>query len=152
MTKARDIADFKFENITDTGTEGTKVAAGTTGQRGSTAGQWRYNSTTGKFEGRGATSFISLEVTPNVTSVNNNNPTEAQITAGFDMVITGTNFTSGDTVKFIGNDATEYASPTVSVDSGTQITARVPTTVTNATCDSGDIITFAITVVTKALD
>ena len=33
MTKARDIADFKFENIVDTGTEGTKVASGTTVQR-----------------------------------------------------------------------------------------------------------------------
>ena len=148
MSKARDFADIagavsngkiastdvnvSFENIVDTGTEGTKVAAGTTGQRGSTAGQWRYNSTIGKFEGRGATSFISLEVTPNPTSVNNNNPTEVQINAGFDIVITGTNFSSGDTVKFIGNDATEYASPTVAVDSATQITARVPTTVTNA--------------------
>ena len=38
MTKARDIADFKFENITDTGTEGTRVATGTSAQRGSTAG------------------------------------------------------------------------------------------------------------------
>ena len=47
MTKARDIADFKFENIVDTGTEGTKVASGTTAQRGSTQGQWRFNSTTG---------------------------------------------------------------------------------------------------------
>ena len=28
MTKARDIADFKFEDIVDTGTEGTKVASG----------------------------------------------------------------------------------------------------------------------------
>ena len=46
MTKARDIADFKFENITDTGTEGTKVASGTTGQRGSTTGQFRFNTTT----------------------------------------------------------------------------------------------------------
>ena len=27
-------------NIVDTGTEGTKVAAGTTAQRGSTTGQW----------------------------------------------------------------------------------------------------------------
>jgi len=27
MTKDRDIADFKFENITDTGTEGTEVAS-----------------------------------------------------------------------------------------------------------------------------
>ena len=68
MTKARDFADIagavsggkiassdvnvSFENISDTGTEGTKVAVGTTAQRGSTTGQWRYNSTTGFFEGR----------------------------------------------------------------------------------------------------
>ena len=44
MTKARDIADFKFENIVDTGTAGTKVASGTTAQRGSTIGQFRFNS------------------------------------------------------------------------------------------------------------
>ena len=133
QTKVRfDRAVEGATNIVDSGTEGTKVASGTTGQRGSTTGQWRYNSTIGKFEGRGATSFIALEVTPTPNSVINNNPTEAQITAGFDLVITGTNFSSGDTVKFIGNDATEYASPTVAIDSATQITARVPTTVTNA--------------------
>ena len=60
MTKARDIADFKFENIVDTGTEGTKVALGTTAQRGSTTGQFRYNSTTNKFEGRNNSSFVTL--------------------------------------------------------------------------------------------
>jgi hypothetical protein len=43
MTKARDIADFKFENIVDTGTEGTRVATGTSAQRGSTTGQLRFN-------------------------------------------------------------------------------------------------------------
>ena len=37
-------------NIVDTGTEGTKVAAGTTAQRGSTAGQIRFNSETGLAE------------------------------------------------------------------------------------------------------
>ena len=42
--------DVSFENISDTGTEGTKVASGTTAQRGSTQGQWRFNSTTGFFE------------------------------------------------------------------------------------------------------
>ena len=63
MSKARDFADIagavsggkiastdvnvSFENINDTGTEGTKVAVGTTGQRGSTQGQIRFNSTTG---------------------------------------------------------------------------------------------------------
>ena len=65
MTKARDISkllstangkiaganlDVSFENITDTGTEGTKIASGTTGQRGSTAGQLRFNSDTGLAE------------------------------------------------------------------------------------------------------
>ena len=44
--------DVSFSNISDTGTEGTKVATGTTAQRGSTTGQWRYNTTTNFFEGR----------------------------------------------------------------------------------------------------
>ena len=35
-----------FENITDTGTEGTKIATGTTAQRGTTEGELRFNSTT----------------------------------------------------------------------------------------------------------
>ena len=128
MTKARDI-DFKFENITDTGTEGTKVASGTTAQRGSTTGQFRFNSTTGKFEGRNLNSFISIEANPLVTSVNSSNITQTQIDAGFDLVITGQNFASGDTVKFIEADNTEYSSPTVTVNSSAQITARVTTTI-----------------------
>ena len=60
MTKARDIADFKFENIVDIGTEGTKVATGTTGQRGSTAGQFRFNSTTGLAEYYNGSAFVSV--------------------------------------------------------------------------------------------
>ena len=45
MTKARDLANFKLENIVDTGIEGTRIASGTTGQRGSTTGQSRFNTT-----------------------------------------------------------------------------------------------------------
>ncbi len=126
QTKVRfDRAVEGATNIVDSGTEGTKVAAGTTAQRGSTTGQFRYNSTTGKFEGRNASSFVSIEVTPSVSSVNATNITQAQIDANFDLVITGENFSSGDTVKFIGNDNTEYTSPTVTINSATQITARV---------------------------
>jgi len=132
MTKARDIADFKFENITDTGTEGTKVASGTTAQRGSTAGQWRYNSQTNKFEGRDNSGFKELDTAPTVESVGLTNITDAQISANYDLAIVGTNFQSGVTVKFIGNDGTEYPSPTVTLNSSTSISARVPTTVTNA--------------------
>ena len=129
MTKARDIADFKFENIVDTGTEGTKVATGTTAQRGSTAGQIRFNTTTNLAEYYTGSEFKAIDIAPLVTSVNNSNISQTQIDAGFDLVITGTNFASGATVKFIGNDGTEYTSPTVTVNSDTQITARVNTNI-----------------------
>ena len=128
MTKARDIADFKFENIVDTGT-GYENCEWYYWTKSSTAGQFRFNSTTGKFEGRNATNFISIEVSPSVNSVNNNNINQAQIDANFDLVITGQNFTSGDNVDFIANDNTAFTSPTVTVDSATQITARIPTNI-----------------------
>jgi hypothetical protein len=75
MTKARDLSkllstangkiaganlDVSFENIADTGTEGTKVASGTTAQRGSTAGQLRFNTTTGLAEYYTGTEFKLL--------------------------------------------------------------------------------------------
>ena len=120
MTKARDIADFKFENITDTGTEGTKVASGTTAQRGSTTGQWRYNTTTGFFEGRNADgNFSTLEPTPTIISTD---VTEIDTATGGNITIrlTGTNFTSGGTIKFVANDNSEItASTSTSINSST---------------------------------
>jgi hypothetical protein len=139
MTKARDLSkllstsngkiaganlDVSFENISDTGTQGTKVASGTTAQRGSTQGQFRFNSTTGKFEGRNATGFVSLQAAPVVSSVDD---TEVDSAAGGNQtfVITGENFASGDVAKFIGSDATEITASTTTVDSATQITAVI---------------------------
>jgi len=112
MTKARDIADFKFENITDTGTEGTKVATGTTAQRGSTTGQWRYNTTTGFFEGRNTNgTFSTLEPAPSIASTD---VTEIDTDTGGNITIrvTGTNFATGGTIKFIANDNTEITAST----------------------------------------
>ena len=129
MTKARDIADFKFEDIVDTGTEGTKVASGTTAQRGSTTGQFRFNSTSGKFEGYDGSSFKVLENSATITSIS---PTNFESSAlPTNIVITGENFSTGDTVKFIGNDNSEITSPSITIDSSTQITAQVPNTVTS---------------------
>ena len=124
MTKARDIADFKFENITDTGTEGTKVASGTTAQRGSTTGQWRYNSSTGFFEGRNANEFSTLEPTPTVTSVD---VTEVDSQAGGNqtIVVTGTNFTSGGVIAFVGSSA-QFNANTTTFNNATQVTAVAP--------------------------
>ena len=119
-------------NIVDTGTEGTRVATGTTAQRGSTAGQIRFNSTTGLAEYYTGTAFKIIDSPPTVSSVGATDITEDQITSGYDLSISGLGFISGATVKFIGNDGTEYDSPTVTVNSETSITARLPTSVTNA--------------------
>jgi len=111
-----------FTNVSDTGTEGTKVATGTTAQRGSTTGQWRFNTTTGFFEGRNASTFSTLEPTPVVTSVD---VTEVDTNAGGSQtfVITGTDFSSGGVVSFIANDSTEFNADTTTFNSSTQVTA-----------------------------
>ena len=139
MTKARDIAnllstangkiagsnlDVSFENISDTGTEGTKVASGTTAQRGSTTGQWRFNSTTGLFEGRNLTGFAAVEPMATITSVDDG---EVDSAAGGNqtIVVTGTNFSAGGTIAFIGTSA-EFNATTTTFNSTTQVTAVAP--------------------------
>jgi hypothetical protein len=140
MTKARNIADLlstsngkiaganldvSFENISDTGTEGTKVASGTTAERGSTTGQIRFNSTTGLAEYYSGTSFKSLDAPPVVSSID---VTEVDSQAGGNqtIVITGSGFGSGASVIYIGASGTNFNASTVTVDSVTQITAVAP--------------------------
>jgi hypothetical protein len=126
MTKARTIADLGtgFVNISDTGTEGTKVASGTTAQRGSTAGQLRFNTDTGLAEYYTGTEFKVIDTPPTVTAVS---PLEVDSTVGGDITftITGSNFQSGAVAKFIGNDATEITASTTTVNSGSSISAII---------------------------
>jgi hypothetical protein len=140
MTKARDISkllstangkiagenlDVSFENITDTGTTGTRVATGTSAQRGSTAGQLRFNSDTGLAEYYDGSQFKAIDVPPTVTAIS---PTEVASLDGGDatFTITGTNFQNGIVVKFIGNDGTSVTASSVTVNSSTSITAVAP--------------------------
>jgi hypothetical protein len=140
MTKARNIAsllstangkiagnnlDVSFENITDTGTEGTRVATGTTGQRGTTAGQLRFNTTTGLAEYYDGTAFKAIDIAPTISSLD---VTEVDSQAGGNqtIVITGSNFGSGATVIFVGASGTDFNASTVTLDSDTQITAVAP--------------------------
>jgi len=112
-------------NIVDSGTEGTRVATGTTAQRGSTTGQWRFNSTTGFFEGRNSNgTFSTLEPTPTITSVDDG---EVDSQAGGDqtIVVTGTNFSAGGTISFIGTSAS-FNATTTTFNSTTQVTAVAP--------------------------
>ena len=139
MTKARDLSkllstangkiaganlDVSFENISDTGTAGTKVASGTTLQRGSTAGQIRFNTTTGLAEYYTGTDFKVIDTPPQVTAVS---PLEVDSTAGGNITFTisGNNFQSGAVAKFIGNDATELTASTTTINSGSSISAII---------------------------
>tara|TARA_Y100000004_G_scaffold193816_1_gene257055 strand:+ start:574 stop:2070 length:1497 start_codon:yes stop_codon:yes gene_type:complete len=143
MTKARDFADIagavsngkiansdvnvSFENIVDTGTEGTKVAQGTTAQRGSTEGQLRYNTTTDSLEIRNNTEFVALEKSLSVTSVSPTSITPSENTGGGNSItLTGVGFVSGATVKFIGNDGTEFNASSVSFTNSTTVVAVAP--------------------------
>ena len=124
MTKARDIADFKFENITDTGTEGTKIASGTTAQRGITAGQLRFNTTSGNFEFRdsiGVTDFLSP---PQISSLDKY---DVDTDAGGDITftITGKNFKAGAVVSFVDNTGTSVNASSTTVVSPTEISAVI---------------------------
>ena len=138
MSKARDFADIagavsggkiastdvnvSFENITDTGTEGTKVATGTTAQRGSTQGQIRFNTTTNLAEYYTGTAFKTIDSPPTVTSVNVSS-VNSDAGGNQTVVVTGTNFQSGATVTFVGNAGTNFNAASVTIDSATQITA-----------------------------
>ena len=139
MTKARDLSkllstangkiaganlDVSFENISDTGTQGTKVASGTTAQRGSTAGQIRFNTTTGLAEYYTGSEFKIIDSPPTVTAIS---PLEVDSTAGGNITftITGSNFQSGAVAKFVGNDGTEITASTTTVTNSTTISAVI---------------------------
>ena len=120
--------------VTATGRVG--VGTNTTTERnaltGLKAGHLIMNATTNLLEYYNGTAWTPIDTPPTVTSVNNTNITETQIAAGFDLVITGSAFKSGATVTFVGNDGTEHISPTTTVNTTTQITARVHGSVSNA--------------------
>ena len=124
-----------FNNISDAGTEGTKVAVGSTAQRGSTQGQIRFNTNTLLAEYYTGTSFKTIDSPPTVESIS---PTTS-ISADENITITGTNFQSGATVTFVGNDGTTFSSPSVTINSSTSITATTPATPLPAAKEPFDI-------------
>jgi hypothetical protein len=114
-------------NIVDGGTEGTKVASGTTAQRGSTAGQIRYNSDNNALEVRNNSEFIAVESAVGLTSISPLGITPSEnVGGGNDITLTGNGFKSGATVKFIGNDGTEFNATSVAFTNSTTLVATAP--------------------------
>jgi hypothetical protein len=120
-----DIPPVSFENIVDTGTAGTKVASGTTGQRGSTAGQIRFNTTTGLAEYYTGSEWKYVDTAPTISSVS---PSEVDSQAGGNVtiIITGVNFSNTPTVLFLGNAGTNITPSIITRNSSTQITTITP--------------------------
>ena len=117
-------ADVTVNNLTGKGTTGVKLPVGTTDQRVNTLGSLRFNSTQGFAEYYNGNQWVAIDTPPGVSSVN---PTNFESSAlPTNIVITGTNFRSAVSVKFIDKNGTETSAGSVTRDSGTQITAQVP--------------------------
>ena len=115
---------------TFTGTTGIKVPVGNTSERVNTQGMIRFNTSTSLLEYYDGASWKSLDAAPSPSSVNLNNIESSALPTN--LVITGNNFASSVAVSFIDKNGTEINAGTTTRDSGTQITAQVPNTLTSA--------------------
>mgnify|MGYP001294130570 CR=1 FL=1 len=123
-------ADVTVNNLTGKGTTGVKLPVGTTDQRVNTLGSLRFNSTQGFAEYYNGNQWVAIDTPPTVSSVN---PTNFESSAlPTNIVITGTNFRSAVTVKFVGSNGIETSAGSVTRNSSTQITAQVPNSLTSA--------------------
>jgi len=119
------------------GTEAARMPVGTTAERANAAsGDIRFNSTLSLMEYYDGTSWKSIDSPPVVSSIS---PT-TEVDANANITITGSNFQSGATVKFVGNDGTEYNSPSVTVNSSTEIVATTPASPLTVANEPYDII------------
>lgn len=114
------------DNIAFSGSEGVTLPSGTTAERPSSPadGVFRFNTTTDVMEYYDGDAWQTLGNAPGVTSISPTTETDANA----NITITGTNFKTGATVQFIGDDGTIYNSPSVTVNSTTTITAQTPGT------------------------
>ena len=126
-----------FTNTEISGTEAAKMPVGTTAQRANVkAGDIRFNSTSSLMEYYDGTQWKSIDAPPQVSSISPSTESDANA----NIVITGSGFATNVTVKFVGNDGTEYASPSVTRDSTTQITATTPSTALSVANEPYDVV------------
>ena len=106
------------------GTQGVKLPVGDTSERVNTQGVIRFNTSIGLAEYYNGNSWISIDSPPQVSSVS---PTDIESAAGGNasIVVTGSNFSTGATVKFISNTGTVLTASSVSRDSANQLTATI---------------------------
>mgnify|MGYP001320491253 CR=1 FL=1 len=125
-----------FTNTEIGGTEAAKMPVGTTAQRANAqGGDIRFNSTISLMEYYDGTGWKAIDSAPSITSISPTTETDANA----DITITGQFFASGATVKFVGNDGTEYNSPSVTFNSASEIVAQTPSTALTVANEPYDI-------------
>ena len=123
-------ADVTVNNLTGKGTTGVKLPVGTTDQRVNTLGSLRFNSTQGFAEYYNGNQWVAIDTPPIVSSVNPTNFESSALPSN--IVITGSNFRSAVSVKFVDKNGTETSAGSATRNSVTQITAQVPNSITSA--------------------
>src|SRR5210317_1576772 len=100
------------------GTEAARMPVGTTAERANAqSGDIRFNSTLSLMEYYDGTIWKAIDAPPVISSIS---PT-TESDGSANITLTGSNFQSGATVQFIGNDGTVYNSPSVTVNSSTEV-------------------------------
>ena len=129
--------DNLFVNTEITGTEAAKMPVGTTAERANAqSGDIRFNSSTALMEYYDGVQWKSIDAPPLVSSISPT--TESDPNAN--ITITGSNFATSVTVKFVGNDGTEYSSPSVTRNSVTEVVATTPATALSVANEPYDVV------------
>ena len=129
------IRDFTGKNRVMTGTNGTKIQAGSTAQRVDETARLRFNNENNLLEYYTGAEWKSIDAPPTVQSIT---PADMALIGGDDgnisFAITGSGFASGATVTFEG---TQGASGTITADS---VTVNSTTSITAVVNDRSTLL------------
>ena len=126
-----------FVNTEISGTEAARLPNGTTAQRANAqTGDIRFNSTTSLMEYYDGTAWKPIDSPPSISSISPTTETDANA----NITVNGNFFASGCTAKFVGNDGTEYASPSVSFVNNTQLTITTPASALTVANEPYDVV------------
>jgi hypothetical protein len=125
-----DLRDFTGKNRKFTGTIGERISTGTTAERDTAfgAGTLRFNTQTSLMEYYTGVLWKSVDAPPTVTAITPTNVLTSQFpdsSTSITFAITGSLFSAGAIVTFIGTDGSIITADTVDVTSQSSITATV---------------------------
>ena len=118
-----DSRDILGKNRKFSGTTGIKLPVGTEAQRVDETAQLRFNTDTNLAEYYDGTAWKPIDSPPTISGVS---PTSwgSDGATRQTFTVSGSNFQSGATAKFVGNDGTEYTSVNLNVSSSSTFTLQ----------------------------